>query len=87
MPTIEISCVEVWREISNYLDGEITAPLYWMGRETSWGWLATERCFRCRKDLINVCTKRFENYHLVRRASKFAFRHGIRNVLIIDVHP
>jgi len=27
MPTIEISCVEVWREISNYLDGEISADL------------------------------------------------------------
>jgi anti-sigma factor (TIGR02949 family) len=24
---IEISCVEVWREISNYLDGEISAEL------------------------------------------------------------
>jgi anti-sigma factor RsiW len=24
MGTIEISCVEVWREISNYLDGEIS---------------------------------------------------------------
>ena len=24
MATIEISCVEVWREISNYLDGEIS---------------------------------------------------------------
>lgn len=23
MATIEISCVEVWREISNYLDGDI----------------------------------------------------------------
>ncbi len=27
MATIEISCVEVWREISNYLDGEISADL------------------------------------------------------------
>jgi Putative zinc-finger len=27
MPTIEISCVEVWREISNYLDNEISAEL------------------------------------------------------------
>jgi predicted anti-sigma-YlaC factor YlaD len=27
MPTIEISCVEVWKEISNYLDGEISAEL------------------------------------------------------------
>lgn len=27
MGTIEISCVEVWREISNYLDGEISAEL------------------------------------------------------------
>lgn len=25
--TIEISCVEVWREISNYLEGEISADL------------------------------------------------------------
>ena len=24
MATIEISCVEVWRDISNYLDGEIS---------------------------------------------------------------
>lgn len=24
---VEISCVEVWREISNYLDGEISAEL------------------------------------------------------------
>jgi len=24
MGTIEISCVEVWREISNYLDGEVS---------------------------------------------------------------
>ena len=27
MAIIEISCVEVWREISNYLDGEISAEL------------------------------------------------------------
>jgi hypothetical protein len=26
-PTIEISCVEVWREISNYLNNEISAEL------------------------------------------------------------
>jgi len=26
-PIIEISCVEVWREISNYLDNEISAEL------------------------------------------------------------
>ena len=25
MPIIEISCVEVWKEISNYLDDEISA--------------------------------------------------------------
>ena len=24
MPIIEISCVEVWKEILNYLDGEIS---------------------------------------------------------------
>jgi len=28
MTTIEISCVEVWREISNYLDGEISRELH-----------------------------------------------------------
>jgi hypothetical protein len=27
MATIEISCVEVWREISNYLDDEISAAM------------------------------------------------------------
>jgi len=27
MATIEISCVEVWREISNYLDNEISTEL------------------------------------------------------------
>jgi anti-sigma factor (TIGR02949 family) len=27
MSIIEISCVEVWREISNYLDGEVSAEL------------------------------------------------------------
>ena len=27
MNTIEISCPEVWREISNYLEGEISAEL------------------------------------------------------------
>jgi anti-sigma factor RsiW len=27
MPIIEISCVEVWKEISNYLDGEIPVEL------------------------------------------------------------
>jgi len=27
MATVEISCVEVWREISNYLDGEISPDL------------------------------------------------------------
>jgi hypothetical protein len=27
MPTIEISCVEVWREISNYIDEDISADL------------------------------------------------------------
>lgn len=27
MATIEISCVEVWREISNYLEGEISIEL------------------------------------------------------------
>jgi len=27
MPTIEISCVEVWREISNYVEGEISTEL------------------------------------------------------------
>ena len=27
MPTIEISCVEVWREISNYLDENISVGL------------------------------------------------------------
>lgn len=28
MSTIEISCVEVWREVSNYLGGEISAELH-----------------------------------------------------------
>ena len=27
MRVVEISCVEVWREISNYIDGEIDAEL------------------------------------------------------------
>jgi anti-sigma factor RsiW len=27
VPIIEISCVEVWREISNYVDGDIDATL------------------------------------------------------------
>jgi len=27
MNVIEISCLEVWREISNYLDGEVDAEL------------------------------------------------------------
>jgi anti-sigma factor (TIGR02949 family) len=27
MRVIEISCVEVWQEVSNYLDGEIDAEL------------------------------------------------------------
>jgi anti-sigma factor (TIGR02949 family) len=27
MKVIEISCLEVWREISNYLDGEVDAEL------------------------------------------------------------
>jgi anti-sigma factor RsiW len=27
MSTIEISCVEVWREISNYIDGDISPEL------------------------------------------------------------
>jgi hypothetical protein len=27
MPTIEISCVEVWREVSNYLDADISPEL------------------------------------------------------------
>ena len=27
MGTIEISCVEVWREISNYIDAEISPEL------------------------------------------------------------
>ncbi len=27
MATIEISCVEVWREVSNYLGGEISGEL------------------------------------------------------------
>ena len=27
MRVIEISCLEVWREISNYIDGEIDAEL------------------------------------------------------------
>jgi anti-sigma factor RsiW len=27
MKVIEISCVEVWREISNYVDGEVDAKL------------------------------------------------------------
>jgi Putative zinc-finger len=27
MATIEISCVEVWREISNYLEDEVSAEL------------------------------------------------------------
>jgi anti-sigma factor (TIGR02949 family) len=27
MRVIEISCLEVWREISNYIDGEIDADL------------------------------------------------------------
>ena len=27
MATIEISCLHVWREISNYIDGEIDAEL------------------------------------------------------------
>jgi Putative zinc-finger len=27
MPVVEISCVEVWREISNYLDEEIAPEL------------------------------------------------------------
>ena len=27
MSKVEISCVEVWREISNYLEGEISAEL------------------------------------------------------------
>ena len=27
MKVIEISCIEVWREISNYIDGDIDAEL------------------------------------------------------------
>jgi hypothetical protein len=27
MITVEISCVEVWREISNYIEGEVSADL------------------------------------------------------------
>jgi len=27
MTTIEISCVEVWREISNYIDGDVSPEL------------------------------------------------------------
>jgi hypothetical protein len=27
MAVIEISCLEIWREISNYLEGEISAEL------------------------------------------------------------
>jgi hypothetical protein len=27
VPTVEISCLEVWREISNYLDDEISAEM------------------------------------------------------------
>ena len=27
MSTVEISCVEVWREISNYIGGEVSADL------------------------------------------------------------
>lgn len=27
MSAVEISCVEVWREISNYLDGDVSAEL------------------------------------------------------------
>jgi anti-sigma factor (TIGR02949 family) len=27
MKVVEISCLEVWREISNYIDGEIDADL------------------------------------------------------------
>ena len=27
MSTIEISCIEVWREISNYIDGDISPEL------------------------------------------------------------
>ena len=27
MSVIEVSCLEVWREISNYIDGEIDAEL------------------------------------------------------------
>ncbi|HUL14881.1 MAG TPA: zf-HC2 domain-containing protein [Terriglobales bacterium] len=27
MSVLEISCVEVWREVSNYIDGEITLDL------------------------------------------------------------
>lgn len=27
MNVIEISCIEVWREISNYVDGEVDAKL------------------------------------------------------------
>jgi anti-sigma factor RsiW len=28
MKVIEISCLEVWREISNYVDGEVSAELH-----------------------------------------------------------
>jgi len=28
MTVIEISCLEVWREISNFLDGEVDAELH-----------------------------------------------------------
>src|SRR5215475_13673498 len=45
-----------WKLISNYAR---TARRYWKVRKTSWGWWATDACFRCLKGSASDSTKRF----------------------------
>ncbi len=72
MPTIEISCVEVWREISNYLDNEISVEL-------------RERTRRVQQAAVQKDSQ--TSLRLRQSRETLLGSEGISYVLVIHVHP
>jgi hypothetical protein len=51
--TIEISCVEIWRELSNYIDDDTALP-FWMGLAMLSAWSAMAVRLICPQDLASA---------------------------------
>jgi len=101
MATIEISCVEIWREISNYLAGEISAELrdrmqahFEVCKHCSAVLDGTrnvvelvEECFPCPKGSADACIGRLGCCSIaLHRLSCFRLE-GIGNIQVVHVHP